>query len=44
MPTEAAVAKLRSLFGPTRARQQGERLVYTPVAKDILWPAEGEGT
>lgn len=44
MTTEAVVAKLMWILGQTRDRQQVERLFYTPVAKDILWPAEGEGT
>ena len=41
MTTEAVVAKLMWILGQTRDRQQVERLFYTPVAKDILWPAEG---
>ena len=44
MTTEAVVAKLMWILGQTGDRQQVERLFYTPVAKDILWPAEGEGT
>ena len=39
MTTEAVVAKLMWILGKTRKRQEVERLFYTPVAKDILWPA-----
>ena len=35
MTTEAVVAKL---MGQTRRREEVERLFYTPVARDILWP------
>lgn len=40
MTTEAVVAKLMWILGQTKERAQVERLFYTPVAKDILWPAE----
>jgi len=38
MTTEAVVAKLMWILGQTRERKAVERLFYTPVAKDILWP------
>ena len=38
MTTEAVVAKLMWILGLTRKREEVERLFYTPVAKDILWP------
>lgn len=41
MTTEAVVAKLMWILGQTRDRREVERLFYTPVAKDILWPAQG---
>nr|WP_326165682.1 asparaginase [uncultured Oscillibacter sp.] len=40
MTTEAVAAKLMWILGRTRERSEVERLFYTPVAKDILWPAE----
>lgn len=40
MTTEAVVAKLMWILGQTRERRAVERLFYTPVAKDILWPAD----
>lgn len=40
MTTEAVVAKLMWILGLTRQREEVARLFYTPVAKDILWPAE----
>ena len=39
MTTEAVVAKLMWILGRTRDRGEVERLFYTPVARDILWPA-----
>ncbi len=38
MTTEAVVAKLMWILGQTRDRAQVERLFYTPVASDLLWP------
>ena len=38
MTTEAVVAKLMWILGQTRRREEVERLFYTPVARDILWP------
>ena len=40
MTTEAVAAKLMWILGQTRERREVERLFYTPVAKDILWPVE----
>ena len=40
MTTEAVAAKLMWILGQTRERNEVERLFYTPVAKDILWPVE----
>ena len=40
MTTEAVVAKLMWILGQTDDRAWAERLFYTPVAKDILWPVE----
>jgi L-asparaginase len=40
MTTEAVVAKLMWILGQTRDRDTVERLFYTPVARDILWPTE----
>ena len=40
MTTEAVAAKLMWILGQTRERKEVERLFYTPVAKDILWPVE----
>lgn len=40
MTTEAVTAKLMWILGRTRDRDEVERLFYTPVARDILWPAE----
>ena len=39
MTTEAAVCKLMWILGQTHDRREVERLFYTPVAKDILFPA-----
>ena len=39
MTTEAVVAKLMWILGQTHDRAEAERLFYTPVAKDILFPA-----
>ncbi|MEY8387355.1 asparaginase [Oscillospiraceae bacterium 38-13] len=38
MTTEAVVAKLMWILGQTREREEVERIFYTPVARDILWP------
>ena len=38
MTPEAVVAKLMWILGQTRRREEVERLFYTPVARDILWP------
>jgi len=38
MTTEAVVAKLMWILGHTEERSEIERLFYTPVAHDILWP------
>ena len=40
MTTEAVVAKLMWILGQTQDRAWAERLFYTPVAKDILWPTD----
>jgi L-asparaginase len=40
MTCEAVAAKLMWILGRTRDRAEVERLFYTPVARDILWPAE----
>ena len=40
MTTEAVTAKLMWILGHTQDRREVERLFYTPVAGDILWPAE----
>ena len=40
MTTEAVVAKLMWILGQTHDRNEVERLFYTPIAKDILWPTE----
>lgn len=40
MTTEAVAAKLMWILGRTRDRSEAERLFYTPVARDILWPVE----
>ena len=40
MTTEAVVAKLMWILGQTQRREEVERLFYTPVAKDILFPAK----
>ena len=37
MTTEAVYAKLMWILAQTRAREEIERLFYTPVARDILW-------
>ena len=39
MTTEAVVAKLMWILGQTHERARVEKLFYTPVAKDILFPA-----
>ena len=41
MTTEAVVAKLMWILARTRERAEVERLFYTPVARDILWPLSG---
>ena len=40
MTTEAVVAKLMWILGQTRDRAEVERLFYTPIARDILWPGD----
>ncbi|MBR5472323.1 MAG: asparaginase [Oscillibacter sp.] len=40
MTTEAVVAKLMWILGQTQDRAWAERLFYTPIAKDILWPVD----
>ena len=40
MTTEAVTAKLMWILGRTRDVREVRRLFYTPVAHDILWPAE----
>lgn len=40
MTTEAVVAKIMWILGMTRERDEVERLFYTPVARDILWPGD----
>lgn len=40
MTTEAVVAKLMWILGQTQDRIWVERLFYTPIAKDILWPTD----
>lgn len=40
MTTEAVTAKLMWILGITKDRAQVERMFYTPVARDILWPGE----
>ncbi len=40
MTTEAVTAKLMWILGQTRDMAEIQRLFYTPVAHDILWPAE----
>ena len=42
MTTEAVLAKLMWILARTRDRSEVERLFYTPVAHDILWPTKGE--
>lgn len=39
MTTEAVVAKLMWILGLAADRAEAERLFYTPVAGDLLWPA-----
>lgn len=39
MTTEAVLAKLMWILAKTKDRQEIQRLFYTPVAHDILWPA-----
>jgi len=41
MTTESVVAKLMWILGQTQDRAEIERLFYTPIAHDILWPANG---
>lgn len=38
MTTEAVTAKLMWILGQTRDPAQAQRMFYTPVAQDILWP------
>ena len=40
MTTEAVTAKLMWIMGKMRTQTEIQRLFYTPVAHDILWPAE----
>ena len=40
MTAEAVVAKLMWILGQTQDRAWAERLFYTPIAKDILWPVD----
>jgi L-asparaginase len=40
MTTEAVFSKLMWILGQTRDPAQIQRIFYTPVARDILWPAE----
>lgn len=40
MTTEAVTAKLMWILGQTRERETVRRMFYTPIARDILWPAE----
>jgi len=42
MTTEAVAAKLMWILGQTKDRREIARLFYTPVARDILWPAAPE--
>lgn len=41
MTTEAVTAKLMWILGQTKDRAEAERLFYTPVARDILFPVQG---
>lgn len=41
MTTEAVVAKLLWILGRTHDRTEVEKLFYTPIAKDILFPVHG---
>ena len=43
MTTEAVVAKLMWILGRTHDRTEVEKLFYTPIAKDILFPVHGLG-
>ena len=43
MTTEAVVAKLMWILGRTHDRTEVEKLFYTPIAKDILFPVHGWG-
>jgi len=43
MTTEAALAKLMWILGRTKERGEIERLFYTPVSYDLLWPTERGG-
>ena len=40
MTTEAVLAKLMWILGRTRDPEEVRRLFYTPVERDLLWPAE----
>lgn len=40
MTTEAVVAKLMWILGQTGRQREVAHFFYTPVAQDILWPAE----
>ena len=42
MTTEAVLAKLMWILARTKERSEVERLFYTPVAHDILWPTKSE--
>ena len=42
MTTESVLAKLMWILARTRQRAEVERLFYTPVAHDILWPTQTE--
>ena len=39
MTTEAVTAKLMWILGQTKERKAVEEAFYTPIARDILWPA-----
>ena len=43
MTTEAVVAKLMWILGRPHDRTEVEKLFYTPIAKDILFPVHGWG-
>ena len=40
MTCGAVAAELMWMLGRARERPGVERVFYTPVARDILWPAE----